>query len=50
EIKLTRLVGKWKVSQNRNEADRKGVIAGLRESGDANLEKMAGAVERGTKA
>jgi transcriptional regulator len=50
EIKLTRLVGKWKVSQNRNDADRAGVVAGLRESGDANLEKMADAVERGTKA
>lgn len=50
EIKLTRLVGKWKVSQNRNAVDREGVIAGLRESGDANLDKMAGAIERGTKA
>ena len=50
EIKLTRLVGKWKVSQNRNDIDREGVIAGLREVSDANLEKMAAAVERGTKA
>ena len=49
EIKLTRLVGKWKVSQNRNAVDREGVIAGLREAGDADLEKMASAVERGTK-
>jgi transcriptional regulator len=31
EIPLTRLVGKWKVSQNRGGADRDGVIAGLRE-------------------
>jgi transcriptional regulator len=29
EIELTQLVGKWKVSQNRNEADRNGVAAGL---------------------
>ena len=49
EIKLTRLVGKWKVSQNRNEVDREGVIAGLRESGSANLDEMAAAVGRGTK-
>lgn len=49
EIKLTRLVGKWKVSQNRNDVDREGVVAGLREAGGVNLEKMADAVERGTK-
>ncbi|MGU3538603.1 FMN-binding negative transcriptional regulator [Methylobacterium sp. A54F] len=30
EIPLTRLDGKWKVSQNRSEADRAGVAAGLR--------------------
>jgi transcriptional regulator len=30
EIELTALVGKWKVSQNRNEADREGVVAGLK--------------------
>jgi len=29
EIELTRLVGKWKVSQNRGEADRHGVADGL---------------------
>jgi transcriptional regulator len=29
EIELTRLVGKWKVSQNRGEADRLGVAGGL---------------------
>ncbi|KAB1074363.1 FMN-binding negative transcriptional regulator [Methylobacterium planeticum] len=34
EIALTRLAGKWKVSQNRPEADRAGVVAGLtREAG-----------------
>ena len=32
EIELTHLVGKWKVSQNRNEADRNGVAAGLSNS------------------
>jgi transcriptional regulator len=29
EIRLTRLVGKWKSGQNRGEADRNGVAAGL---------------------
>jgi len=32
-IPLTRLVGKWKVSQNRTEADRSGVAAGLAAAG-----------------
>lgn len=30
---ITRLQGKWKMSQNRNEADRAGAAAGLRERG-----------------
>jgi transcriptional regulator len=29
ELKLTSLEGKWKLSQNRDEADREGVRAGL---------------------
>jgi transcriptional regulator len=29
EITLTSLVGKWKVSQNRSEADRRGTAMGL---------------------
>jgi transcriptional regulator len=36
EIPISRIEGKWKVSQNRPEADREGVIAGLYgEGGDA---------------
>jgi transcriptional regulator len=36
EIPLTRLTGKWKMSQNRPAQDREGVIEGLRrESGPA---------------
>ena len=35
EIPLTRLNGKWKLSQNRSVADREGVIRGLEEQGDA---------------
>ncbi len=34
EIPIDRIEGKWKVSQNRPEADRAGVVAGLRESGE----------------
>ena len=40
-IPLTRLVGKWKVSQNRSEADRLGVAEGL------GADPMAGWVRRG---
>jgi transcriptional regulator len=41
EIPLTRLVGKWKVSQNRSLADRLGVVAGLTEVGDEGAQAMA---------
>jgi transcriptional regulator len=38
ELTLSSLVGKWKVSQNRGDADRKGVVEGLvRERGDTAL-------------
>ena len=44
EIAITRIEGKWKVSQNRTVADRQGVTAGLaNEQGDA---VMAGLVAR----
>ena len=33
EIPIVALTGKWKVSQNRNEADRRGVVKGLRGTG-----------------
>ncbi|MEP6989551.1 MAG: FMN-binding negative transcriptional regulator [bacterium] len=33
EIEITRLEGKWKMSQNRSERDVTGVLAGLRDSG-----------------
>jgi transcriptional regulator len=42
EIPLLRIEGKWKMSQNRPEADRAGVIAGFREMGD---EAIAALVE-----
>ena len=46
EIQLTRLVGKWKTSQNRPVADREGVVAGLRESVDASAQAMATVIEK----
>jgi transcriptional regulator len=47
EIAIARIEGKWKVSQNRPEADRVGVVAGLREA-DETKEPMARLVaERG---
>jgi transcriptional regulator len=49
EIRLTRLLGKWKTSQNRPAADQEGVVAGLRESDDALAQAMASAVERNAK-
>ncbi|MEO8500359.1 MAG: FMN-binding negative transcriptional regulator [Vicinamibacteria bacterium] len=48
EIKLSRIEGKWKVSQNQPEANRHGVIAGLEASGDAEAIAVAALVrERG---
>jgi transcriptional regulator len=41
EIPISRLIGKVKASQNRDDADRLGAIAGLRESGDAGDLAMA---------
>jgi len=46
EIQLTRLVGKWKTSQNRPVADREGVVAGLRDSVDASAQAMASVIEK----
>jgi transcriptional regulator len=40
EIPIARIEGKWKVSQNRTEKDRTGVVDGLRAQGDAS-ESMA---------
>ena len=48
EIPIARLLGKWKASQNRSIPDRLGVIAGLTESGDGELERMARLVQERT--
>lgn len=45
EIPVTRLMGKWKTSQNQLPADREGVVRGLREAGDATSMTMAQWVE-----
>lgn len=44
EIPVTRLIGKWKVNQNRSAADREGVVQALRARGDADALAMADAV------
>ena len=46
EIPVERLIGKWKVSQNRPEVDRKGVSRGLLELSKSNAACMAGLVDQ----
>jgi transcriptional regulator len=46
EIPLARLEGKWKMSQNRDAADRAGVVTGLRAAGDATSREVADHVEK----
>ncbi len=47
EITIARLEGKWKVSQNRPEADRAGVVAGFEAAGDERSLHMARLVAAG---
>ena len=42
EIDIDTIKGKWKVSQNRNAADRAGVAAGLERSGETELAALSG--------
>jgi transcriptional regulator len=46
EIPISRIVGKWKVSQNRSPEDRRGVVAGLNANGDARSREMAALVDQ----
>jgi len=46
EIPVTRLLGKWKMSQNRSAPDRAGVIRGLRGNTDADAMSIASLVEQ----
>jgi transcriptional regulator len=41
EFSISSLTGKWKVSQNRTQADREGVVRGLREASDADSQEIA---------
>jgi len=47
EIPIRRIEGKWKMSQNRPQADREGVITGFREAGEAGEVIAALVEERG---
>jgi transcriptional regulator len=40
EIPIARIEGKWKVSQNRAQADRAGVVAGLTAEGDGEMAEL----------
>ncbi|HEX3846537.1 MAG TPA: FMN-binding negative transcriptional regulator [Steroidobacteraceae bacterium] len=42
ELCIAKLTGKWKVSQNHPAANRRGVVAGLAEKGDADSSELAG--------
>jgi transcriptional regulator len=46
EIPITRLLGKFKMSQNRDRADREGVVEGLRAEGGASAAAVAALVRR----
>ena len=45
EIPISKLEGKWKISQNRPEPDRAGVVDGLRATGDPRCAHMAALIE-----
>jgi transcriptional regulator len=44
---VSRLIGKWKVSQNRSDADRTGVADGLAQLDDTQAQDMADLVAKG---
>ena len=46
ELPIEKLVGKWKVSQNRSEADRRGVVSELAARDDDESQAMASLVRR----
>ena len=46
EIPIERLIGKWKMSQNRPEKDRKGVVKGLHELDKSDADCIADLVDR----
>jgi transcriptional regulator len=48
-LEITRLEGKWKMSQNREDVDRAGVVQGLRERGRTDDLEISALVEAGRK-
>jgi transcriptional regulator len=50
EIPISRILGKWKINQNRSTADRLGVVAGLLGAGDTPSVEMATLVEKAVAA
>jgi transcriptional regulator len=44
ELAIERIEGKWKLGQNRSEADRRGMLAGLEQQGDAASRALAALV------
>jgi len=50
ELPVSRMIGKWKVSQNRTEADRASAVLGLRSTGDHGDAEMAELIEAGGNA
>lgn len=50
EISIDRIEGKWKVSQNRPEADRQGVVEGLRDQGGTSMMMAALVAQRSKRA
>ena len=44
ELVITRIEGKWKMSQNRPAADRAGVVSGLQEDGRPDLADLVAQV------
>ena len=49
EMVITKLLGKWKASQNQSTQNQMGVVSGLKESGFPESEAMAPLVEAGAK-
>jgi transcriptional regulator len=46
EMPVTRMIGKWKVSQNQPRKNQEGIVAGLAGSGQEGAEEMAAMVKR----
>jgi transcriptional regulator len=46
EITITRLLGKWKLNQNKTDAERDGLVRAMRERGDDDAQAMAELIER----